>query len=73
VSIQAQILNLLNELKKEFNFTFIFISHDLSVVKYMSDRIIVMRSGNIVEISEADNLYHNPQSEYTKTLIEAIP
>jgi peptide/nickel transport system ATP-binding protein len=73
VSIQAQVLNLLNSLKKEFGFTYIFISHDLSVVKFMSDRIAVMKEGKIVEIGEADALYQNPSSEYTKRLIEAIP
>ncbi len=73
VSVQAQVLNLLNELKNEYGFTYIFISHDLSVVKYMSDRILVMRSGEIVELGEADELYSNPKTEYTKELIEAIP
>ena len=73
VSVQAQVLNLLNELKKEYGLTYIFISHDLSVVKYMSDRILVMRNGKIVELGEADELYNNPQTEYTKELIEAIP
>jgi peptide/nickel transport system ATP-binding protein len=73
VSIQAQILNLLNDLKQEFDLTYIFISHDLSVVKYMSDRIIVMNHGDIEEINEADELYKSPKSEYTKTLINSIP
>ncbi|MCF8303366.1 MAG: ABC transporter ATP-binding protein [Bacteroidales bacterium] len=73
VSVQAQVLNLLNELKREFNFTYIFISHDLSVVKFMSDRIIVMKDGKIQESAEADELYRNPQTEYTRKLIEAIP
>lgn len=73
VSIQAQILNLLNDLKEEFDLTYIFISHDLSVVKYMSDRIIVMNHGDIEEIEEADKMYSNPQSDYTKTLINSIP
>jgi peptide/nickel transport system ATP-binding protein len=73
VSVQAQVLNLLNELKAEFALTYIFISHDLSVVKYMCDKIIVMQKGKIVEMAEADELYLNPQSEYTKSLIEAIP
>ena len=73
VSVQAQVLNLLNELKNEYGFTYIFISHDLSVVKYMSDRILVMKSGKIVELGEADDLYSNPKTEYTKELIEAIP
>jgi peptide/nickel transport system ATP-binding protein len=73
VSIQAQVLNLLNELRDEFGFTYIFISHDLSVVKFMSDRLIVMNKGVIEEIGNADEIYNNPQSEYTKRLIAAIP
>ncbi len=73
VSVQAQVLNLLNELKNEFGFTYLFISHDLSVVKYMSDRILVMRNGKIVELGEADNLYNNPKEKYTQELINAIP
>lgn len=72
VSVQAQVLNLLNDLKKEFGLTYIFISHDLSVVKYMSDRIIVMKNGRIEELNDADALYANPKSEYTKALIGAI-
>ena len=73
VSVQAQVLNLLNELKEDFKLTYIFISHDLSVVKFMSHRIIVMRNGSIEEINEADVLYSSPQSDYTKQLISAIP
>ncbi len=73
VSIQAKVLNLLNELKYEFGFTYIFISHDLNVVKFMSDRIMVMKNGQIVEIGDADEVYSNPQSDYTKKLIAAIP
>ncbi|WP_442264814.1 ABC transporter ATP-binding protein [Tenacibaculum sp. ZS6-P6] len=73
VSVQAQILNLLNELKLKYNFTYIFISHDLSVVKYMSDQLIVMNTGKIEEIGDADDIYKNPKKEYTKTLINAIP
>jgi peptide/nickel transport system ATP-binding protein len=73
VSIQAQVLNLLNDLKKDFGLTYIFISHDLSVVKFMSDRLIVMKNGKIEEMGEADEVYANPQSEYTRTLLEAIP
>ena len=73
VSVQAQVLNLLNEMKKEFDLTYIFISHDLSVVKFMSDRIIVMRNGQIEELAEADELYQNPASPYTRQLIHAIP
>jgi len=73
VSVQAQVLNLLNDLKKEFGFTIIFISHDLSVVRYISDRILVMNKGKIEESGNADDIYFNPQKEYTKKLIASIP
>jgi peptide/nickel transport system ATP-binding protein len=73
VSVQAQVLNLLNELKKEFQFTYIFISHDLSVVKFMSDRMVVMNKGKIEEMGDADSIYNNPQTDYTRKLINAIP
>ena len=73
VSVQAQVLNLLNDLKREFGFTYIFISHDLSVVKFMSDRMMVMKDGNLLEIGDADQVYANPQSDYTRALIGAIP
>ena len=73
VSVQAQVLNLLNELKEEFGLTYIFISHDLSVVKYMSDRMLVMQDGKIEEMGDADQIYNDPQTEYTKKLIDAIP
>ncbi len=73
VSVQAQVLNLLNNLKKEFGFTSIFISHDLSVVRYISDRILVMSKGKIVEEGPADDVYFSPKNEYTKKLIDAIP
>lgn len=73
VSVQAQVLNLLNELKRDFDFTYIFISHDLSVVKFMSDRMVVMNKGVIEEMGDADQIYSNPQTEYTKKLIAAIP
>jgi peptide/nickel transport system ATP-binding protein len=73
VSVQAMVLNLLNDLKDEFGLTYIFISHDLSVVKYMSDRLIVMRAGKIEEMGDSEAIYKNPQSEYTRTLIDAIP
>lgn len=73
VSVQAQVLNLLNELKEKFSFTYVFISHDLSVVKYMSDRMVVMKNGKIEEMGIAADIYANPQSAYTKKLIEAIP
>ena len=73
VSIQAQVLNLLNELKRDNHFTYIFISHDLSVVKFMSDRMVVMNKGKIEEMGDADAIYNNPQTEYTQKLIAAIP
>lgn len=73
VSVQAQVLNLLNELKKEFKFTYIFISHDLSVVKFMSDRMVVMNKGKIEEMGLADDIYSNPKSDYTLNLINSIP
>jgi peptide/nickel transport system ATP-binding protein len=73
VSVQAQVLNLLNDLKKELGFTIIFISHDLSVIRYISDRIMVMNQGKIIESGKADDIYFQPQSEYTQKLIAAIP
>ncbi|CAM1345758.1 ABC transporter ATP-binding protein [Tenacibaculum crassostreae] len=73
VSVQAQVLNLLNQLKTEFNFTYIFISHDLSVVKYMADQLVVMNKGRVEEIADADEIYQHPKTTYTKTLIDAIP
>jgi peptide/nickel transport system ATP-binding protein len=73
ISVQAQVLNLLNELKDNFNFTYLFISHDLAVVKYMSDQLLVMKEGKIEESGEADSIYKNPVSDYTKKLIHAIP
>ena len=73
VSVQAQVLNLLNDLKDEFGLTYIFISHDLSVVKYMSDRMVVMQEGKIEEMDDADKIYSSPETEYTKRLIDAIP
>ena len=73
ISVQAQVLNLLNELKNDFKFTYIFISHDLAVVKYMADQLVVMNKGQIEEIGEADTIYKNPEKEYTKNLIDAIP
>ena len=73
VSVQAQVLNLINDLKKEFGFTVIFISHDLSVVRYISDRILVMNMGKIEESGNADAIYFTPQSDYTKKLIASIP
>ena len=73
VSVQAQVLNLLKDLQKDFGLTYIFISHDLSVVKFVSDRIMVMNKGRIEEIGAADSIYNNPQQDYTRTLINAIP
>lgn len=73
ISVQAQVLNLLNDLKNDFGFTYIFISHDLAVVKYMADQLLVMNQGKIEEIGDADEIYENPQTNYTKQLIEAIP
>ena len=65
-------LNLLNDLKKNLGLSYLFISHDLSIVKHMSDRIMIMREGDIIEIQEADDLYRNPKSNYTKKLIDAV-
>ena len=73
ISVQAQVLNLLNELKDDFSFTYLFISHDLAVVKYMADQLLVMNEGKIEEIGDADEIYANPQKEYTQKLIDAIP
>ncbi len=73
VSIRAQVLNLLNDLKKEFDFTSIFISHDLSVVHYISDRIMVMNKGKIIEEGTADKIYYSPEQKYTQQLLDAIP
>ena len=73
ISVQAQVLNLLNELKEDFGFTYIFISHDLSVVKYMADELIVMNKGQIEEQGDPDHIYENPKTHYTKRLIAAIP
>lgn len=73
VSIQAQVLNLLNDLKKELGFTVVFISHDLQVIRYISDRILVMNRGRIEEIGPAEEVYNHPQSEYTKKLLAAVP
>ena len=73
VSVQAQVLNLLNDLKQEFGFTSLFISHDLSVVRYICDRIVVMNKGQIEETGLADEIYYRPQKEYTRQLLDAIP
>ena len=73
VSVQAQVLNLLNSLKKDFGFTYIFISHDLAVVKYMADQLVVMNQGKIEEMGDADAIYADPKTSYTQKLIGAIP
>jgi len=73
VSVQAQVLNLLNDLRREFGFTVVFISHDLSVIRYISDRIIVMNKGRIEEMGDAEEVYSRPRTEYTKKLLAAIP
>ncbi|TID64534.1 ABC transporter ATP-binding protein [Acinetobacter junii] len=73
VSVQAQVLNLLQDLQDEFGLSYIFISHDLSVVKYISDQVMVMNHGEVVEIANSDELYLNPQHEYTQKLLKAIP
>ena len=73
VSVQAQVLNLLQDLQDEFGLSYIFISHDLSVVKYISDQVMVMNHGELVEIANSDELYLHPQHEYTKKLLNAIP
>ena len=72
ISVQAQVLNLLNHLKKELKLSYLFVSHDLNVVKHMADRIIVMHQGCIVEENEADTLYHNPQTAFSKALLAAV-
>ncbi len=73
VSVQAQVLNLLQDLQDELGMSYIFISHDLSVVKYMADQVMVMHQGSVVELADSDELYRNPQHAYTKTLLSAIP
>ena len=73
VSVQAQVLNLLQDLQDEFGLSYIFISHDLSVVKYISDQIMVLNHGDLVEIANSDDLYQSPQHDYTKRLLSAIP
>lgn len=73
VSIQAQIINLLKDLKKKFNLTFLFISHDLSVIKYLSDRIAVMYLGEIVELGTTEEIFSNPKHPYTKALLSSVP
>jgi peptide/nickel transport system ATP-binding protein len=73
VSVQAQVLNLLQDLQDEYHMSYIFISHDLAVVKYISDQVMVMSDGDVVEVANADDIYLNPQQEYTKKLLGSIP
>jgi len=72
VSVQAQILNLLNDLKKKLNLTYLFISHDLAVVKYMASRILVMKDGMLVEQASSEDLFQQPETDYTRELIDSI-
>jgi peptide/nickel transport system ATP-binding protein len=73
VSVQAQVLNLLQDLQDEYGLSYIFISHDLAVVKYISDRVMVMNEGSLVEVADSDEIYRNPQQEYTRRLLASIP
>ena len=73
VSVQAQVLNLLQDLQDEYGLSYIFISHDLAVVKYISDKVMVMNEGEIVEIANSDEIYRNPREEYTRKLLSSIP
>jgi peptide/nickel transport system ATP-binding protein len=73
VSVQAQVLNLLQDLQEEFGLSYIFISHDLAVVKYIADQVMVMNKGKVVELANSDELYLHPQQPYTQTLLKAIP
>ena len=73
VSVQAQVLNLLQDLQDEYKLSYIFISHDLAVVKYMADQVMVMHQGRVVEMADSDELYRNPRHDYTRTLLRAIP
>jgi peptide/nickel transport system ATP-binding protein len=73
VSVQAQVLNLLQDLQAEYSLSYIFISHDLAVVKYISDQVMVMNEGEIVEIANSDEIYRNPREPYTKRLLASIP
>ncbi len=73
VSIQAQVLNLLQDLQDEFRMSYIFISHDLAVVKYMSDQVMVLHNGELVEMANSDDIYLAPKQEYTRRLLSAIP
>jgi peptide/nickel transport system ATP-binding protein len=73
VSVQAEILNLLQELKEKLNLTYVFISHDFSVIRFMADRVAVMKDGEIIELANANEILDSPTQEYTKRLLESIP
>jgi peptide/nickel transport system ATP-binding protein len=73
VSVQAQVLNLLQDLQEEFKMSYLFISHDLAVVKYISDQVMVMNQGEVVEVADSDEIYRNPQHPYTQKLLGSIP
>ena len=73
VSVQAQVLNLLQDLQDEFGLSYIFISHDLAVVKYISDEVMVMNEGAIIEMADSDEIYRNPREDYTRKLLASIP
>ncbi|MGM0531213.1 MAG: ATP-binding cassette domain-containing protein, partial [Bacteroidota bacterium] len=73
VSIQAEVLNLLQDLKKRYHLTYVFITHDFSVVRFMSDRVAVMKDGNIIEIGESDRVFDSPENDYTRKLLSSIP
>ena len=73
VSIQAQIINLLIDLKEKYNLTYLFISHDLHVVKYLCENVVIMNKGRIEEMGNIEDIFNNPKTDYTKTLINSIP
>ena len=73
VSVQAQVLNLLQDLQDEYGSSYLFISHDLAVVKHISDQVMVMNKGEVVEQADADQIYREPQQSYTRKLLESIP